>query len=47
MLSRALGKADCKHFHTWMFHYMTMSILIEKDYFDWRQIIYDNIHNEN
>lgn len=42
MLSKAFGKLDCKHFHPWMFQFMTNS-LIGKQYFDWPQILSDNI----
>lgn len=45
MLSRAFGKVYCRHFHTWVFHYMTI-VLIGKDYFDWPHIISDNNHNQ-
>lgn len=38
MLSNAFGK----HFHPWMFQFMT-TILIGKQYFDWPQILSDNI----
>lgn len=33
MLNRAFSKLDCKHFHPWMFQFMT-TILIGKQYFD-------------
>lgn len=32
MLSRAFGKADCRHFHTWMFHYMTTILIGHRSY---------------
>lgn len=32
MLSRAFDKPDCKHFHPWMFQFMT-TILMGKQYF--------------
>lgn len=34
MLSKAFDKTDYRHFHPWIFHYMT-TILIGKKYFDW------------
>lgn len=42
MLDRAFGKLDCNHFHPWMFQFMS-TILIGKQYFDWPQILFDNI----
>lgn len=42
MLRKAFGKPDCKHFHPWMFQFMT-TILLRKQYFDWPQILLDNI----
>lgn len=42
MLNRAFGKPDCKNFHPYMFQFMS-TILIGKQYFDWLQILFDNI----
>lgn len=42
MLRKAFGKPNYKHFHPWMFQFMT-TILIGKQYFDWVQILSDNI----
>lgn len=45
MLSKAFDKTNCQHFHPWMFHYMT-TVLIGKKYFDWAQILSENIHKQ-
>lgn len=45
MLNKEFDKLDCCHFHPWMFQYMT-TILIGKQYYDWSQILLDNIHNQ-
>lgn len=43
MLSRSFGKEDIKHYHLWMFYFID-TILKGKRYFDWENIILDNIH---
>lgn len=45
MLCKAFDKPDCRHFHPWMFQFTT-TILIGKQYFNWVQILSDNIHKQ-
>lgn len=45
LLRKAFGKPDCRYSHPWMFQHMTI-ILIGKQYFDWAQILLDNIHKQ-
>lgn len=45
MLNRAFDKPNCKHFYPWMFQFM-ITILVGKQYFDWPQILSDNIYKQ-